>query len=52
MEATVQLYVGPEDSHSAGVEISSPTEPSHQHCIHFAIEIAVSVLDIKLEKLS
>lgn len=54
-EATVQLCIGPEDSHSglqACAEISLPTEPSHQHCIHLAIESAASVLDIKLNKLS
>lgn len=54
-EATVQLYIGPEDSRSglqACAEISFPTEPSHQYCIHLAIESVASVLDIKLDKLS
>lgn len=54
METTVHFYMGPEDSHSglqAGVESPLTTEPSSQHFIHFPIEFANSVLDIKLEKL-
>lgn len=54
MEVTVHCHMGSEDSHSglqAGVESPLSTEPSSQNFIHFPIDLANSVLDIKLEKL-
>lgn len=54
MEVTVHYHMGSEDSHSglqAGVESPLSTEPSSQNFIHFPIDLANSVLDIKLEKL-